>query len=135
MIRIEKNNITKIYTTFTERMENIDNDVLIIFDDETNPGNTYSVLLENNLSNIIDRIDIYEIEEDMNIVDGSTHSITFPHIGFYTYDAYEVITGTNSINVGEPGRDCLYNHIEKGRCKVYGDPGGHTQSLIDDVYL
>lgn len=127
MIKIEKNKKNYIYTTFSEKMEDVDNDILLIFENETKPGITYSVYLNDNISNIRRRIDKYEIEEDMDIINGSIHSITLPSIGFYTYNAFEVILGTQSDNV--------YKHIEKGRCKVYGEINGITQSFIDDVYL
>lgn len=127
MIKIGKNKKNYIYTTFSERMDDFNNDILLVFENETNPGVNYSIILEDNESNIIRRIDKYEIEEDMNITNGSTHSITLPYIGFYTYNAYEVIKDTNG--------DDVYKHIEKGRCKVYDGSNGSTQSLIDDVYL
>lgn len=118
MIKIGKNKKNYIYTTFSERMDDVDNDILLVFENETNPGVSYSIILED--KDIIGRIDKYEIEENTHITDGSTHSITLPYVGFYTYNAYEVIKDTNG--------DDVYKHIEKGRCKVYGS----TQSFDTD---
>lgn len=132
MIYLLADDEVEIYVTFTEKMES-DNYILLRLFDETYPNKYYNVLLNDNISTIQNRIDIYKIKET-NVVDYSLHEIHLPHDGMYIYKAFEldlkkdqIITNTFIDNI----EDNILKQIEIGRCKLMGK----TNDLdIDDVY-
>lgn len=142
MIKIEQHKSDNlIYLTLCERMNDISNDVLIIFEDETNPEDRYAIILDYNISNIKPRIDIYEIKEDTGIPNHSIGEINLPHSGFYIYNVYEILDVHIDFNQDYDLNDTdLFKWLEKGRCKVIGDeqilnPITNSNEPLDDVYL
>ena len=136
MLKIVKNTENTIWATFSEKMENVDNWVLLEFTNESNPAKKYGTILIDNVSEYFPRIDKYIVTE-IETADGEIpQEIYFPLSGFYEYRAYEIepleysVPGYFSTDYLDIILPLTIGLIEVGRCKVEGE----DQTEIDSVY-
>lgn len=136
MIKIVKNKENAIWATFSEKMENVNNWILLEFTNESNPTKKWGTLLIDNVSEYFPRIDKYIVTENETADGQIPQEIFLPLSGFYEYRAYEIepleysVPGYFSIDYIETLLPITQRLIEVGRCKVDGE----DQTEIDSVY-
>lgn len=115
MLKINKGLVNTIYATFEEVMQDGTNWILLSFWREINPDDKVNVILKNNISPFIPRVDAYNITEKEPPVDPYNGELELPHSGFWYYIAYEVPQDTDINN------PLIIEELERGRCYVEGN--------------
>lgn len=136
MLKITRNTTSTIWATFSEKMQNVENWVLLELTSESNPQQKFVTILNDNISEYFPRIDKYNITETDTIDENTTQQISLPYNGFYEYRAFEleptqeyVMPGYIAVGYFEQSEPLKLGLIEIGRCKVDGEFSEEVHSV------
>lgn len=135
MLKLNRNTSTTIYATFSEKMINVEHDILLELTNEANPQQKFATILVDNISEYFPRIDKYNITVTDELDENAIQQITLPYNGFYEYKAFELEFNDESgdsgydesdeppfnVNYFEQLQPFIVKLIEVGRCKVDGE--------------
>jgi len=128
MLKITRNTTTAIWATFSEKMKNVENWILLELTNEANPTQKFGTILVDNVSEWIPRVDKYIITETDILDPNIFQQITLPFNGFYEYRAFELeptqpysMPGYFTVGYIEQLEPLKLGLIEIGRCKVDGE--------------
>lgn len=136
MLKITRNTTSTIWATFSEKMQNVENWVLLELTSEANPQQKYATILIDNISEYFPRVDKYNITETDTIDENATQQISLPYNGFYEYRAFELVPAPEYATPGyyvagyfEQFEPLKLGLIEIGRCKVDGEFSEEVHSV------